>query len=596
MNYFKAINSQLDALKAKDIEKNFYEILKGEGKILPKVIPFKGINTDMLYIKNNKILFMKFMNTTDDLFSILGEEIVEVMNEEYELLKIRMQQYYQDINYEYIYILPYVDIDYDEWENEFVSSKMLDRGLYERLVNRDDTIDLYMNEENNEIKLNIFLFDICSEYYIPGSSIHLNKDFKKISFFNNEYEYTASMMENEQIVVSDSIKYGTTIFNGGSGTGKTSIMLSRVLKLSKIYPHHRFLILVDSKQSANEMREKIELLSRDSSNIDVHTFSSFVFRLAKVYNLVFDYGMLKKDYEKTFGNLIKQARNVIKNKRMFKGIFIDEAENFSEEQIKFIEEFLYKTKHIFNIFNCKGMNLTNNLNIFHNRYENIHIDHIKTLKKNYRQSKELVELSNRFGRNADNYYKSLRPNLKNNVFVETKHIRAISSKGNANIINVSDLDDQISSVIWEIEYLINKKGLSYKDIAVVYPFNKKRLKSGKTIYFQYMLKKALEEAGIDFIMSDENLTSMSPKNGVTISNIYSIRGLEFKAVILCELEMLYNQKIADPEQDYQINDFAGDINKVYYAINKAREYVSFVTTFNSESSDIIRIINESVES
>ena len=91
MNYYENINSQLEALKLKEIEKTFYEKIKDEGRIIPKVIPFKGVNTDMLYIKDNKVLFLKFMNTTDELFSILDEELLEIMSEEYDLLKIKMQ-------------------------------------------------------------------------------------------------------------------------------------------------------------------------------------------------------------------------------------------------------------------------------------------------------------------------------------------------------------------------------------------------------------------------------------------------------------------------------------------------------------------------
>ena len=60
--------------------------------------------------------------------------------------------------------------------------------------------------------------------------------------------------------------------------------------------------------------------------------------------------------------------------------------------------------------------------------------------------------------------------------------------------------------------------------------------------------------------------------------------------------MLYNQKIADTSQDYQVNDFAGDINKVYHAVNRATDYVSFVTTFSEDTSDIIKVINDTVES
>ena len=34
---------------------------------------------------------------------------------------------------------------------------------------------------------------------------------------------------------------------------------------------------------------------------------------------------------------------------MFKGIFIDEVESFSNAEIDFIREFLYKSKYIFNV-------------------------------------------------------------------------------------------------------------------------------------------------------------------------------------------------------------------------------------------------------
>lgn len=385
MNYYENINSQLEALKLKDIEKLFYDKIKKDGKVIPKVIPFKGVNTDMLYIKDNKVLFLKFMNTTDELFSILDEELLEIMKEEYDLLKIKMQQNHPQITFDYVFVMPYVNLDGEYGFGEFVKKNIIDKKKSKSILNGKKSIENYMKEENDEIVLNLFLFDVCSEYYILDSRLHLNKDFKKISFFNNDYEYTATIMENRQIVEVDSIQYGTTLYNGASGTGKTSLMLSRAIKLSKIYPHHKFLIITENKQSSSDLREKLELLYSDVTNLEIHTFSSFVFKLARIYNLVFDYNMLKKDYERTFENLIKQAKNVIKNKRMFKGIFIDEAENFNEEQVKFLESFLYKTKHIFNIFNCKAMNLTNNMNIFKSKFENIHIDRIIELKRNYRQ-------------------------------------------------------------------------------------------------------------------------------------------------------------------------------------------------------------------
>lgn len=591
MNQYTNINSQLEALKLKDIETYFYEKTGNNASIIPKVTPFKGINTDMLYIKDNKLLFIKFMDTTEDLFFILEEELLEVMNEEYELLKIKMEQSKLNIEYNYVFVMPYVDI-YDAYKFEdFIENNLIDQTKLEDILTGEVLIDKYLKGKNNEIDLNLFLLKICPEYYVLNDKIHLNNSFKKISFYSDDYKYSATPLSEEQIKDIISINYGNTLFTGGAGTGKTTLMLSKVMKLARVYPHHRFLILTHTKQECNELREKLQVLYKENTNIDIYTLNAFVLKLAKKYNLVVDYNMLKKDYYKTFNNIVKQARNIIKNKNMFKGIFIDEAESFSKDEIEFIREFLYKTKYIFNVFSCNSLNISNNVNIFKDNLKEIKFDEHINLKKNYRQSKELVDFNNNFCENIDRYIKKLRSNVKTTGFYKTEVIKP--STKSVDIIKVSDLEEQISSVIWEVEYLINQKGLDYSDIAIIYPYNKKKLKSGKVMYFQYMLRKALEKANIPYIYAEENLTNISKKVGITISNIYTIKNLEYKACVICQLEMLYNHTINDTTQDYQINDFIGDLNKVYLATNRACDYLSIVTAFNEETSDIIKLLIES---
>ena len=591
MSQYVNINSQLDALKLKEIEKDFYYNIKDNTNIVPKVTPFKGINTDLLYIKDNKILFIKFMDTTEDLFFILEEELLEVMNEEYESMKLKMNQRNKNISFNYVFIMPYVEIEDTYGFDNFVSNNIIDKNKLEEIKLNKNLIDTYLKKENNEIDLNILLLDICPEYYTLSNRLHLNDKFKKISFYNDEYKYTATMLENSQIENAISINYGNTLFKGGSGSGKTSIMISRAIKLARVYPHHKFLIFTYTKQLRNEIREYLDVLYKDNTNLEVHTFSSFIFKLARKYNLIIDYNMLKKDYEKTFNNLIKQAKNIIKTKSMFKGIFIDEAESFSTNELDFIMEFLYKSKYIFNVFYCEGLNISNHLNIFKQPFENIEFNEQIILNKNYRQSKELINFTNRFVENSNEYINTLRPNLNKEIFTPTKPI--LNDGKIVDIVKVSDLDEQLSAVLWEIEYFINKKGMDYSDIAIVYPYNKKKLKSGKTIYFQYLIRKALEEREIPYIYAEDTLTNLSPRNGVTISNIYSIKNLEYKALVFCELEMFYNQAINDKEQDYQINDFVGDLNKIYLAINRSTDYLSIITTLNEDGSDLIRLLMDS---
>ena len=590
MSQFININSQLDALRIKEFEEKFYEKISDNVKIVPKVTPFKGINTDLLYIKDNKILFVKFMDTSEELFSILDEELIEVMNEEYNMLRLKMAQQHSNINYNFVYIMPYVEI-YDEYESqEFVNNNIIDKNKLKQIIEKEKDLAIYLKEENNEIELNMYLLDICPEYYVLNNQKHINRDFKKITFVNDDYEYSATMLDKNELKYSLSINYGNNLFEGGSGTGKTTIMLSRAIKLARVYPQHRFIVFVSSKKLCNQLKEELEILYKDNNNLEIHTLSSFLFKLAKKFDLIADYRMFKQDYEKYLNNLIKQARNVIKNKNMFKGIFIDEAESFKVEEIEFISEFLYKTKNILDIYYCNALNITNDLNIFKSR-DDIKVNQKIDLDINYRQDKNLIEFINRFCQNSNDYIKTLRTIIKNDIYVPTKSI--YNQGQDPEIIKVIDLEEQIESILWEIDFLRNKKGLDYSDIAIVYPYNKKKLKNGKTIYFQYILRKALEEAKIPYMVAEDEITNITKKVGITISNIYGIKNLEYKAVIFCELEMLYNQTIGDTKQDYQINDFVGDLNKIYLAINASTSYLKIITTFNEDSSEIIKILIKS---
>ena len=586
------INSELDALKIKEVEEIFYEKNSDNTIVVPKVTPFRGINTDLLYIKDNKILFIKFMDTSEDLFSILDEELIEVMNEENELLKLKMAQLHSNINFNYVFIMPYVNIEENYGFEDFVNNNIIDKNKLEDIINNPKLLENYLSKENNEIELNLYILDICPEYYELNGAYHHNKKFKKITFSEGEYNYTANMLTENQLEKSLSIKYGKTLIEGPTGSGKTTIMLSRAIKLSRVYPHHNFIIFTHTKQLCNQIRESINLLYKENNNLEVHTISSFVFKLAKKYNLVLDYGILKKDYEKTFNNLIKQAENIIKNKKIFKGIFIDEGECFTERHIKFIEKFLYETKYIFNIYYCEASNIYNNVNIFKNPLDYIEFDEKIKLNENYRQEKNMIDFSNKFCDNANEYIKSLRSDVNRNLYKKSEPI--LKNGITSQIVKVDDLEDQINAILWEIEYLINNKGLEYSDIAIVFPYNKKKLKNGKTIYFQYILRKALDDANIPYIMADYTLTKHAKKSGVTLSNLYFIKNLEYKAVVFCELEMLYNHSIDKEDQDYQINDFIGDLNKIYTVINRASEYLTIITTFNEKSSGLIEILVNSI--
>ena len=588
---YKNIKSNLEALKLKEIEKRIYENAKDGDLLIPKVIPFKGVNTDMLYMRNNAILFLKFMDTTEELFSFLDEEILEIMNEEYELLCKNMSTKYPNISFNYIFVMPNIEYIEEKYDMEnFIEKNIVVGENAKALAEDTELMNKYLSNVNNEIELSMFIYRICNEYFTVTEDLNLNPFFKKISFNHEDVNYKVCMIEEKQIMDIASANYGNHLIVGGSGTGKSTLLLGRIIKLSKIYPHHKFLLLSFTKQQCNKYKELLEILNVDTSNIEVFTFSSFIFKLAKANNLVINYNMLKKNYDKSFINIMKQINNTMKNKKMYKGIFVDEAENFTGEEITLINEFLYSTKKIFNASVCKAYNINNNLNIYKCSVKAIEYEDEIVLNRNYRQGKNIVEFINGYCDRANSFIKSLRDNIDREVYIKTEY--SWENNQLVNFVRVEDLDDQISSVIWEVQHMINDRGYSPEDIAIVYPYNKKRLKNGKMIYFQYMLRKSLEDNGIEYIFADDTVTDITPKDGVTISNIYSIKSLSYKVVILCELEMLYNHKIDPSNQDYQVNDFVGDLNKVYTGMTRAEECLSIVVSYTSENSDIISILGD----
>ncbi|WAW15655.1 AAA family ATPase [Peptostreptococcus equinus] len=595
MKKFLDIQSNLDALKPKKFEERIYSHKKDNEFVIPKVIPFKGINTDMLYIKDGRILFIKYMDTTEELFTLLDEELLEIMKEEHDLLFDKMKKNFPEISYNYVFVMPFIEeIEYKYGMDDFIDKHVIIGDKANSILKSTDILEDYLKDQVDEIIRTIFLQKICSEYFTITEKINTNKNLKKINYYKDDMEYKLSMMDENQIVDICSTNYGNHAIIGGANTGKTTLMLGRMIKLAKIYPHHKFLYLTYTKQQANYCKDLLDLMDIDIDNIELLTFSSFIFKLAKINNLVIDYQKLKNNYDKSFDNLMKQVDNSVKNKRMFKGIFISEAENFNESELVLIHEFLYSTKNIFNVSLCKAYNINNNLNIYKCRARAIEYEDETFLNTNYRQSQEIVEFTNSFCDKANSYIATMRTNLSSQVFAHTNAL--FKTNDDVNIIRVEDIDDQINAAIWEVEHLVNDLGYKYNEIAIIYPYNKKKLKNGKIIYFQYMLRKTLEDHNIQYIFAEDTVTNLTPKIGITISNIYTAKSLSFKAVIVCELEMLYNHKVEKNDQDYLVNDFVGDLNKVYTALTRAYEHLSIVLSYDREKSDIINIIESSKQS
>ncbi|SHK31052.1 UvrD-helicase domain-containing protein [Tepidibacter formicigenes] len=595
--YSTNVISELDSLRIKDSERAFYrhfkKKLKGIG--ITKVVPVEGINIDLMYIENNNILFIKFMDTNEDIYSILEEELLEVMEEEYINLVSEIKLFNLDVKYNMVYVMPYVDIDDNEDFGDFIQNHIIDKNSYKKILQDSSMINKYLKGENEDVILNLFRFYVCPEYHVikkEESDRLINKDFKRISFFKDDYKYTALFLSSFQLKKLNSIKYGNTLFLAPAGSGKTTLLISRAIKLARLYPKDRFLFITFNKQLMNDIKNQIHILGKNPKNLEIYNFHGFVFKLAKQFNLVVDYNKLKENFSKYFENVFLQVKNVLKDKKIYKGIFLDECENFNQEEIEFIQGMLYKSKNIFNISADKGKDIKSNLKSFIGSWENIDFNDIVEFNYNYRQTKKITSFINSFTQNILEYMDKLNIDFPKNYYLKTQSLRKEGEQ--VEIITVEDIEEKIKAIIWEIEYLVNQKGFKYSDIAIIYPYNKRKLKNGNMIYFQYILRKALEESNIPYIYSNDELTNLSNKMGVTISNIYAINNLEYKAVIFCQIEMLYSHGLNEKNTNYEIRSFIKNLNIIYTALTRSIDHLTIITTFSEKNSDVIKMLKDSL--
>ena len=589
--YSSNIISDVEALRVKDSEREFYKHLKNKlsGIGITKITPFENFYADLYYEENGHVLFIKFMDTQEETFSILEEELIEIMKEEHDYFISKINGLYKNLYVNYIYIMPYVDLS--SYKDDFAKANIVDSNIFSLL--KEDSIQLkkYYSKKNDDIQSNLLRYSIAREYHVikkEDDKRILNKEFKKIIFNYKDHEYQATFLTDKQITRVNSIRYGNALFIGPAGSGKTTTLIARLIKLSRIYDKDRFLFLTFNKQLMQDIRSTLDMMGLKLNNVEIINFHSYILNLSKNYGLKVEKNN-PKSFDEQFETIFTKTSQIYKSQHIYKGIIIDEAENFKEDYIQFLKNLLYRTKHFFMISSDKAKDIRGFMNNFTGGWENLEYAEIAEFNKNYRCTKNLSEFTNNFIDNVTKYIDE-----KNLILPEDYYIKSTSQrhKGQtANIIKCDTVEDKLKHIT-ELISKLTDKGIKYSDICIIYPFNKRRTKNKSVIYFQYLLKMALEEAGIAFMIANEDFTNLTYKSGITISNIFSINNLEYKVVILCELEMLYAHSLANEYSYTDALSFIKNINMVYTAITRATEELYIFTLMEDSDSTILSLLKK----
>lgn len=574
--------SNVGSLKMKAGENDFYHYMRSSlnGYGILKVVPERSMFADLIYFEKNMVGVFRFMDTNAEIFSILKDEIIEIMHEESK----RWNQFAKkhDVKIKYTYMMPYLNLE--DFGESKLKSNIVDAVIFEKLINKEIDISEFLTE-NDADKLDALRYFISKEYYIVKKKTdrrNSRTDIKDYYFEKDDTEYRAMFMESSEIKNINSIKYGLSLITGSSGSGKTTILFSRAVKVAKMFPKDNFMLITFNKQPLYDFYKLLELKAEKVDNLKIINFHKFVMNLASPYNIKINVG--GKSFENDFKRVFNQVEAIYKKKKLARGIFLDEAENFSDAEIAFLLNLVPKRKSFFQVSQDKAKEIKNSEKSLWNYVDALDFDDIRELRTNYRQSVNINLFMNYF---TDN----LRTVSEKSFNTElTDYIRHSFSKrrtaGLVSVINCKDIED-VADKVADKALAFHDEGCSYSDICVLYPFHKKRNRNG-IVFYQSIMKSALEKKNVPFILSGNNMSNLTNKIGVTLSNIFNINNLEFKILLFCGIESLnsgFNEK-GEPEN---IHEFLSSADIVYTALNRAIDdiYIFVRDDFSTSVKEII---------
>lgn len=573
MRIVQDINSNVESIKTKNAEKLFYKYLKKSltGVLIPKIAPFANLYFDLLYIEDGKAALFKFMDTNEETFSILSDEILEVMHEESEAVKKELSKNLKD-SIPYYFVMPYIDLREYQKSGEFV----IDKVQFENLINGDSSLKEYLSKEVQ--KEDEILLALAKEYFVFQKDSSVGDKVIDVNYRKTNIK--ATLLESEQVAIVNDLNYGTTLLQGSTGTGKSSLMLAKLIKLARTYPKDNFLYITFDKQLSNAINRFIEYFHKDIINIKIINFHQFVLLLGKKFNLKLN-KQSKQSFNKEFEKVFEKIAQIYRGKRYFKGIFVDEAENFSYEEIKFLKDISYASKSFLYISYDEPKRMTPlSDKETSNEYP---YDELILLGKNYRSS-QAVGYFNLGFQNDINAFSALELERVGDYF---RAFSTMSKKdGYTEVIEYQDTPQMLDTLVSIVKKYI-EKGYHYSDICIIYPYNEKFVRGNKAVYSKHLIKKVLDDNEIIVSFADDESSNLLNSTGVTLSNIYNCTNLEWKVVILCQLDTLYNNYTTMKNKEVQKM-----LNIIYTASGRATEDLYILIRRDENRPGVIDLLSQ----
>lgn len=432
------------------------------------------------------------------------------------------------------------------------------------------------------------------------------KPGKDYSLKPGELTVDVLRLDPDQINIVNNIKKGNQLILACAGSGKSVLLISKAFKVASLHPDKQFLITCKNRNLSNFYDWRINVAGFRNRNVRCSTFDKLCQDLLAEINVRFEMG----DFEGTFS----QAKEALINgriKKRFYGIFIDEIQIFDPEYYEFCYNLLEShdpNEHFFIICGDKSQDIIANIkqgtapwqgnpNLPKYTGKSVRIE------KNYRNTVQINSFMDRFTQNSKLYFKRFGIDLENNedLFLRGKAFR----NGPEPEIILTDRYNEAKLVIQKVLELQEEKDIPLSEIAILM-YN--RHYTPECYYIYKWLKAELHTYYIlhsELISTDESYGVLyGEREGVSLSTIRSALGLDFQAIIICGLYPLGAAKktknidtFSKPGDSEERNeDFYKNINTLYTACTRARDYLYIFLTQEGEKSLYSKILLDSIRS
>lgn len=441
-------------------------------------------------------------------------------------------------------------------------------------------------------KVDIFIQMIAPEYTIPlfhaqhegeikseGTGVELQGENYNYDYGanSNSLQVKALRLDTKQINIINAIKPGNQLMLACAGSGKSVLLIAKCFKVCSVHPEEDVLLTCYNKNLNDMYKWRISIAGFRGRKLQCMTFHKLCMSLLDEIGVQYNKG----NYEEVF-SLTRYYLDDGKIKRRYLAIFIDEVQVFAPEWYELCYDLLKDkedSNHFFTICGDKSQNVASNVKQGkapwqgNDRLSNYRGKSIR-LETNYRNSIPINEYINHFTEIAKEYAAKYKIELKEDKdqVLRGKAIR----EGSLPSVVKSNRTELTNDIVKSINSLKNR-GIDLEDIAVLMPYMQYK---PRKYYLKNWIMNKLDEEQIEYSIlagCDEGRTGYANRQGVNLSTVQSALGLDFKAVILCGINVMGAYKDSRNEQGLmdecveKKEEFLKCVNELYTGCSRAQD-------------------------